>query len=185
MNYEKKKVLVAVSEGVKALNGQYLIEKYASNSSNDAFGHIQLGGCSSIITNIVSKNLNLPTRSIELNLPQRCASHIASKTDINEAFACGKKAVKFAISGKSNLMVSMHRLNSKKYKIDYKEFPLNKVANQIKYFPNEWIINGNDIANEFIIYSLPLIQGETKQEVVNGLPRFCKLKKEKVNIKKD
>lgn len=179
--YKKnKKVLVAISEGLKDENGKYLIEKYANNSSNDAFGHIQLGGCAAILTNIVDANLHISTRSIELNLPQRCASHIASKTDVNEAFNCGKTAVKLAVNGNSNLMVSMQRVESKSYKIEYKGTLLSDIANQIKYFPADWIINGDDISNEFINYALPLIQGEIKAKKVNGLPSFTKLNKEKV-----
>lgn len=176
---KKQKVLVAVSEGIKDENGEYIVKKYAQNIENDAFGHVQLGGCSSILANIVSQKLNISTRSIELNLPQRCASHISSLTDINEAYNCGKHAVELAINGNSNYMVTMIRNNTENYKITYGKTLLSEVANSIKYFPTNWIINGCDISNEFIEYSLPLIRGNMKTKTQNGLPIFATLKKVK------
>ena len=152
--------------GGKALeNGEYIVKKYAQNIENDAFGHVQLGGCSSILANIVSQKLNISTRSIELNLPQRCASHISSLTDINEAYNCGKHAIELAINGNSNYMVTMIRNNTENYKITYGKTLLSEVANSIKYFPTNWIINGCDISNEFIEYSLPLIRGNMKTKI--------------------
>ena len=175
-----KKVLVVISEGIKDSSGKYLVEKYAINNTNDAFGHVQLGGCGAVLTGLVSSKLNINTRSIELNLPQRCASHISSKTDIMEAFNCGKEAVKLAVNNHTGVMVSMQRKPGKKYQIEYVGKPLNEIANEIKYFPSEWIINGNDISNEFVSYALPLIQKEMKNYKWNSLPRFAKLKKENV-----
>lgn len=178
---KEQKVLVAVSEGIKDETGEYIVKKYALNTSSDAFGHIQLGGVSSILANIVSEKLNLSTRNIELNLPQRCASHCASLTDIKEAYNCGKHAVKLAVLGNSNYMVTMKRNQSNKYNISYDKTDLSSVANSIKYFPQEWIIDGCDISKEFIDYALPLIQGTLKTNNKDGLPVFANLKKIKVN----
>ena len=80
---KKKKVLVAVSEGIKTANGEYLL-KYRHFKSADSFGHLQLGGVAQVLCEIVGEHLHLPVRSIELNLPQRCAACILSKTDVED-----------------------------------------------------------------------------------------------------
>ena len=112
-------------------------------------------------------------RAIELNLPQRCASHIASLTDVKEAQNCGKNAVKYALKGKTGVMVGMVRKNGK---ISYQTTSLTKVANFIKEFPNSWIIDGCDISDEYVEYALPLIQGESSPKFKNGLPVYYKIK---------
>ena len=130
--YDKKQhALVAISEGIKDKDGKYILE-YNASGNEDAFGHLQLGGVAQVLTTFVKEKLNLPNRSIELNLPQRCASHIASKTDIDEAFNCGVKAVEFMLQGESGMMVSMNRNNSLEYSISYQVTPLSGIANQVK-----------------------------------------------------
>ena len=171
--YDKKqKVLVAVSEGIKDKDDNYIL-KYRNFNNNDSFGHMQLGGVALVLSEMVSTRLGISVRAIELNLPQRCASHIASLTDVKEAQNCGKNAVKYALKGKTGVMVGMVRKNGK---ISYQTTSLTKVANFIKEFPNSWIIDGCDISDEYIEYALPLIQGESSPKFKNGLPVYYKIK---------
>ena len=164
--YKKNKmVLVAVSEGIKDKDGNYIL-KYRSFNNDDAFGHLQLGGVALVLSEIVNKELGYQVRAIELNLPQRCAMHIASLKDINEAYKCGVEAVKAMLNKKSGYMVCLN---------DYTLEPLDKIATKVKYFPIEWIINGNDISSEYYNYALPLIQGEVKLKYKNGIPYYKKL----------
>ena len=173
--YEKKrKVLVAVSEGIIDKNGKYILN-YHSSSEGDAFGHLQLGGVASVLANTVNQQLKLPVRAIELNLPQRCASHLASLTDVTEAKKCGVIGVKQALKNKTDVMISMQRVDD--YKIKYTTKPLGSIANKVKCFPTEWIINGNSISEEYTKYALPLIKGESYPKYKNGLPIFAKIDK--------
>ena len=171
---KKKKVLVAVSEGIKDKDGEYILN-YQSSKEGDAFGHLQLGGVALVLSNTVSNELHLPVRAIELNLPQRCAAHLASLTDVKEAYKCGAFGVKSALKGKTGYMVSMERVQE--YKIKYTLKPLHLIAEQVKAFPTKWIINNNSISKEFLDYVLPLIKGESYPKYVNGLPVFAKIDK--------
>ena len=171
---KKKKVLVAVSEGIKDKDGEYILN-YQSSKEGDAFGHLQLGGVALVLSNTVSSELHLPVRAIELNLPQRCAAHLASLTDVKEAYKCGAFGVKSALKGKTGYMVSMERVQE--YKIKYTLKPLHLIAEQVKAFPTKWIINNNSISKEYLDYVLPLIKGESYPKYVNGLPVFAKIDK--------
>ena len=171
---KKKKVLVAVSEGIKDLDGEYILN-YQSTKEGDAFGHLQLGGVAKVLSNAVSRKLHLPVRAIELNLPQRCAAHLASLTDVKEAYKCGAFGVKSALKGKTGYMVSMERVQE--YKIKYTLKPLDLIAEKVKAFPTKWIINNNSISKEYLDYVLPLIKGESYPKYVNGLPVFAKIDK--------
>ena len=163
--YKKnKKVLVAVSEGIKDKNNKYLLA-YREFNNDDAFGHLQLGGVALVLSEIVNKRLGYPIRAVELNLSQRCAMHIASLKDVNEAYNCGVYAVKAMLDKKSGYMVTLN---------DYYLEPLDNIATKVKPFPKEWIINGNDISNKYYDYALPLIQGEVKIEYRNGIPYYKK-----------
>lgn len=173
--YKKnKKVLVAISEGIRDKFGEYIL-KYRSFNNNDSFGHLQLGGVSLILCEIVNERLGLSTRAIELNLPQRCASHLTSLADYKEAANCGKWAVKYALKGKTGMMISMKRVSN--YKIKYECVDLSKVASFVKGFPKEWIVNNNDISDSYLEYALPLIKGETKPNFNQGLPIHKKIKR--------
>ena len=169
---KKQKVLVAVSEGIKDKDDNYIL-KYRNFNNNDSFGHLQLGGVAEVLAEIVGQKLGYSVRAIELNLPQRCASHIASLTDVKEALNCGKHAVRYALKNKTGVMIGMVRQNGK---ILYKTVPLSKVANFVKEFPKEWIIDGCDISDEYTKYALPLIQGESMPKFKNGLPIHYKIK---------
>lgn len=175
---EKNSGLIVVSEGIKDTNGKYITELF-KEATKDSFGHTQLGGTASILASYVNKELKIKVRHIELSLIQRSAQHLASKVDIEEAYTAGIKAVQYACSGETDKMVAFERdKNSKVYKINYKLIPLEYAANTEKKIPLEWInADSASLKNEFIEYALPLIQGELKAPLVNGLPRFANLKK--------
>ena len=117
-------------------------------------------------------------RGIELSLLQRCAAHCASGTDIEEAFMSGKTAVEQMIAGVTDKMVGFECDRTNGYTCKAKLFDLSDVANFEKKFPAEWITpEGNNVTEDFVKYAMPLIQGETKLEKVDGLPRFARLKK--------
>lgn len=175
-----KNVLIAVSEGVTDKDGK-LISQYSLSKADspDAFGHVQLGGLASVLATFVKARTKAKVRGIELSLLQRCASHCASLTDIEEAFSAGKVAVESAVRGETGKMVAFQRsYPGGNYVCNTVLIPLKEVANKEKKFPLEWIASsGNDITREFIDYSLPLIQGEPERKLLNSLPRYAKLKK--------
>jgi len=172
-------VIVAVSEGIKDKDGRYISE-YGSDlaKTKDAFGHAQLGGLAATLANIVKQKTGAKVRGIEFSLLQRCAAHIASLTDVNEAYMAGQAAVQNAVNGVTDKMVAFERAEGPEYKCNIKLIDLTDVANTEKKIPREWINKeGNGLTEDFIKYALPLIQGESKPPVENGLPRFAKLKK--------
>jgi 6-phosphofructokinase len=173
------KVIVAVSEGIKDKDGRYISE-YGSNLAKrkDAFGHAQLGGLAATLAGIVQDKTGAKVRGIEFSLLQRCAAHLASLTDVNEAFMAGQAAVQFAVQGITDKMVAFERAEGPEYKCNIKLINLTEVANKEKKVPAEWINkDGTGITDDFIKYALPLIEGESRPPIENGLPRFAKLKK--------
>ncbi len=170
------KCIAVVSEGIKLADGRYVGEFKAS--ATDLFGHAQLGGVCNTLSTIIKERTGIKVRGIEFSLMQRCAAHIASKTDIEETFTAGREAVKAAVAGETDKMVCYERKAGDAYEIEYKLLPLELAANTEKTVPQEWIINnGTGISDEYIKYALPLIQGETEGPKVDGLPRFAQLKK--------
>lgn len=173
----EKKVIIAVSEGVKTKDGRYIPE-LVGEVSVDAFGHKQMGGTASVLADYLKKEIGCKVRGIELSLMQRCAAHLASKTDVDESFLSGQTAVRCAVDGMTDFMVGFQRPESGPYKCEIKLIPLNDVANTEKTIPREWINDdGNFVRQEFIDYVLPLIQGESIIAREDGLPRFARLKK--------
>ena len=171
------KVLVAVSEGIHYADGSFVSE--AKTSATDGFGHAQLGGLASMLANLVKARTGAKVRGIELSLLQRCAAHMASATDIEEACAAGRKAVEEAVKGTSGYMVAFKRnMDSGVYRCELELLPLSSVANYEKKVPLEWINEEhNGLKHEFIDYVLPLIQGEPKLPLEHSLPRYARLKK--------
>jgi 6-phosphofructokinase 1 len=181
---EKGKVLVAVSEGIKTKEGKYLPELFQDNLKTDAFGHAQLGGTAQVLAQELSNRIPVKVRAIEFSLLQRCAAHLASKVDVTEAFNAGRRAVKAAVKGSSDKMVGFKRISSNPYKIKYVLLPLKLAANTEQKVPLEWILpDGSGMSQAFIDYALPLIQGDDKAKLVDGLPRFAQLKKIRVQKK--
>jgi 6-phosphofructokinase len=178
------KCIVAVSEGIQDKDGKFISE-YGSNiaQSKDSFGHAQLGGLAATLAAFVKEKTGAKVRGIEFSLLQRCAAHAASETDIEESFMAGKVAVEQAIAGVTDKMVAFERVSQDPYKCEPKLIGLTEVANVEKKVPREWINEeGNGILLPFIEYALPLIQGETKLEKEQGLPRFAKLKKVRATV---
>lgn len=171
------KAIIVVSEGIKTADGKYVGEFMAS--STDLFGHAQLGGVGAMLANILKEETGVKVRPIEFSLIQRCAAHLASKVDVEEAFACGEAAVKAAVSGVTDKMVVLKRVASgKDYKAETELVDLSLAANTEKTLPRDWLNEAGNYPNEkFIEYALPLIQGDSKAPLEDGLPRFAKLKK--------
>ena len=171
------KVLVAVSEGIHYADGSFVSE--AKTSATDGFGHAQLGGLASLLAEIIRQHTGAKVRGIELSLLQRCGAHLASQTDIDEAFGAGREAVMQAVSGTTGKMVAFEReYIDGKYHCKMALLPLSSVANYEKKVPLEWInADGNGLKHEFIDYVLPLIQGEPKLPLEHSLPRYARLKK--------
>ena len=174
---EKGMVLVAVSEGIHYADGRFVSE--AKTSATDGFGHAQLGGLAAMLAEMVKERTGAKVRGIELSLLQRCGAHLASATDVNEAFTAGKTAVEAAVRGVTGKMVAFKRVYvDGKYTCEMELLPLSSVANYEKKVPLEWINEEhNGLKHEFIDYVLPLIQGEPKLPLENSLPRYARLKK--------
>jgi len=175
---QKGKCLVAVSEGIRLPDGTYVSQ--AKVSASDGFGHAMLGGLAAFLADVVHRDMGAKVRGIELSLLQRCSAHIASQTDIDEAYAAGVYAVEQATEGKTGMMVGFDRRGERSgYECVMTLSPLEIVANKVKKVPASWIdVQNHTVTSEFIDYVLPLIQGESKRVVENGLPRFAKLRKE-------
>ena len=170
------KCIAVVSEGIKFADGKYVGEFKAS--STDLFGHAQLGGVCNVLASVIKAETGLKVRGIEFSLMQRCAAHLASKTDIEETFRAGREAVRAAVGGETDKMVCYERKAGDAYEIEYKLLPLELAANTEKTVPKEWIINdGTGLSEDYVKYALPLIQGDAKAPLVDGLPRFAQLKK--------
>ena len=171
------KCIAVVSEGIKLANGRYVGEFTASKT--DLFGHAQLGGVGQMLANVIKEKTGIKTRAIELSLMQRCGAHLASKVDVEEAFGAGAEAVKAAVSGETDKMVCFERdMSTGHYVCKYKLLPLELAANTEKTVPLDWITdNGTALSDKFVEYALPLIQGDAKAPLEDGLPRFAKLKK--------
>ena len=174
---QKNSVLIAVSEGIHYADGSFVSE--AKASATDGFGHAQLGGLAARLAQALKEREHAKVRGIELSLLQRAGAHLASQTDIDEAFAAGKMAVEAAIAGETGKMVALMReIVDGKYTCRMELIPLADVANYEKKVPVEWIVpEGNNVTQDFIDYALPLIQGVPEIPVENGLPRYARLKK--------
>lgn len=176
--YKKNgKVLIAVSEGIHYADGSFVSE--AKTSATDGFGHAQLGGLAVMLAQKLKEHTGAKVRGIELSLLQRCGAHLASLTDIEEAYGAGKAAVEAAVGGETGKMVAFEReMVDGKYVCKCKLVPLASVANYEKKVPAEWINETeNGLKREFIDYLLPLIQGEPEVPRENSLPRYARLRK--------
>jgi len=171
------KCMVVVSEGIKNAEGKYVGEFVASKT--DLFGHAQLGGVGQMLADLVKQELGVKVRAIEFSLLQRCAAHLASKVDVEEAFASGAYAVKAALEGETDKMVILKRdYESAEYKCEPALMDVALAANTEKKIPLEWILPaGKGLSQEYVDYALPLIQGDSKAPLEDGLPRFAHLKK--------
>ena len=164
-----KAVIVAVSEGITAGG--------VTSEVVDAFGHKYLSGVGKWLEGYTKEHIGCKVRSIELNVMQRCSSHIVSLTDLNEAERIGREAVKAALTyGESGVMMAFRRISNNPYRVEIVTADISKIANQEKKFPREWINpEGNNVTVDALNYFLPLIQGEPQLEFRNGIPVHFRL----------
>jgi 6-phosphofructokinase len=164
--------VIAVSEGIKRPDGEFL----SASGLKDVFGHAQLGGVAPIITNLIGAKLGYKCHWAVADYLQRSARHIASETDVQQAYAVGRAAVEFAIAGRNAVMPAIRRLSDSPYRWDIIEVPLSAVASQEKLLPAEFIsTDGFGITEAARRYLAPLIAGEAYPPFKNGLPDYVRL----------
>ncbi len=171
------RAVIVVSEGTKNADGTYIAEQ-KGDFAKDAFGHTQLGGAANYIKELVEREVKVKARFAIPSTIQRNGIHFASLTDSKEAYLAGKRAVELAVQGVSGKMVTLERVSDDPYLCRTGEAKLADVANGEKYLPREWISDdGFFVTDEFIKYARPLIQGEVRPFIEDGLPKFIRFKK--------
>ena len=163
-------VVVAISEGARLADGTYLGAS-AQSGVTDVFGHAYLSGTGKALELATKAKLGCKVRSVELNILQRCASHIASKTDIDESLIVGAAAVDAAVNGVTGKMMVFKRISDDPYKVVCDSEDIQKIANKVREVPRDYINDrGNYVTDECLRYIAPLIQGECDIRYQNGLP---------------
>lgn len=164
--------VVVASEGLKNNDGNL----YAASDSKDSFGHTQLGGLAPKLAQLINNELKLKYHWSVSDYLQRSARHLASKTDLDQAFAVGVHAVKLALSGETGVMPIIKRVSNNPYKWEIGTGDLKDIANLEKTLPKEYISEcGFRITSEGKQYLSPLIQGENYPEFLNGVPKYEQL----------
>lgn len=164
---------VVVSEGTHWPDGRFLAE----TGLKDAFGHSQLGGCAPVVAGMIQEKLGHKYHWGVADYMQRAARHIASKSDVDQAYAMGKAAVQFALQGHNSVMPTIDRISNKPYKWKVGMAPLSKVANVEKMMPDNFISkDGFGITAKCREYLLPLIKGEDYPPYKDGLPKYVRMK---------
>ena len=168
----KSSVVIAVSEGIHVADGKYVCELANENVAVDAFGHKQMSGTAAFLAAQVAAETGLKTRAVEFSTLQRAATHMASLTDINEAFQVGHDAVVAAEEGKTGMMITLDRNGDDPYQCGTSAYDIHAIANVERPVPDEWITEDGIGLNEgYEKYARPLIMGELQPLYVNGLPR--------------
>lgn len=188
---EKNTVVLAISEGIRDKNGEYIS---TTDGGSDIFGHNHLSGAGKTLEHLLKEALGVKVRSIEINVLQRCASHLASRTDLEESVRLGETAHALALAGKTAVMASVKRVSgtgfdgtrpahecvedaSSPYQVAYTSVPVSLVANQVKSVPREWInAEGNDVTDAMVNYLRPLIAGEPHLSYTDGLANYLSTK---------
>lgn len=170
-------VIVCVSEGIHDKKGTFICE-YDNSVGTDTFGHKMLAGCGKYLENLVRNRLGVKARSVELNVSQRCSASMMSATDQKEAIMAGAFGVRAALKGETGKMISYVRTSNLPYRMTLGLEDVNKICNQEKTVPLEWISeDGSDVTEEFYTYALPLIQGTVEIPLgTDGLPVFASRK---------
>ena len=175
---EKGFCVVVVSEGLRFANGKFVGE---SGAAKDAFGHAQLGGVAPVVANLVTSKLGCKNHWAVADYLQRAARHIASATDVEQAYALGRAAVKLAVAGKTAVMPTIVRTSDAPYRWKIGEAKLSKVANVERFMPKSFISkDGFDITPKALRYLTPLIAGEDYPQYKNGVPEYVRLKLQRV-----
>lgn len=166
-----KAVIIAVSEGVTFPDGG------SEDQAKDAFGHTQNAGIGKKLEEYTAKHFQCKVRSIELNVMQRCSSHAASLTDLEESERIGGAAAEFGIEyHQSGIMAAFKRISNNPYRVEIIPCPVQDVANKEKKFPVEWISpEGNNVTVDALNYFLPLIKGEPVLKYKNGIPMHFRI----------
>jgi len=168
---------IVVSEGAKWPDGRFLAEQ----GTKDAFGHAQLGGAAPVVANMIKEATGYKYHWAVADYMQRAARHLASKTDVDQAYAVGQAGVEMALAGDNAIMPAIHRVSNNPYKWEIIKAPLADVANVEKMMPREFISeDGFDITDACREYLLPLIEGEDYPPYQNGLPNYVRLKNQSV-----
>ncbi len=171
---------IVVSEGVRNAEGKFLSDA----GTRDAFGHAQLGGVAPVVAQLVKDRLGYKYHWAVADYLQRAARHIASKVDVEQAYAVGKAAVEFAVQGHNSVMPAIVRTSSRPYRWKIGMAPLEKVANVEKMMPRDYITpDGFHITAKCRQYLAPLIQGEDYPPYEGGLPRYVVLRNRPVRKK--
>lgn len=164
-------VVVAVSEGIRFADGHYVGEG-AQSGAVDAFGHAYLAGAGKVLEQIVKQEIGCKVRSVELNLPQRCAAHLASGTDLAESVGVGRAAVAAAVAGVSGEMMSIERTGDAPYAVRFGHSAIAGIANRVRRVDDAYVnAVGNGMTDAFRTYILPLIRGEAASVWENGIPK--------------
>ncbi len=179
LSEKKSSVVIAVSEGIHLADGRFVCETGHANDYVDAFGHKQLSGSAWTLASQVSSETGLKSRYIEMSTMQRAATHLASLTDINEAFNVGYLACEAAQQGKTGMMITIDAVERNPYQVRYNTYDIHAIANVERPVPQGWIIHdGTDVGEGFLEYARPLIQGELPPLMVNGVPKHLVLKRD-------
>jgi 6-phosphofructokinase 1 len=175
----EKFCLVVVGEGLVDADGNYV----TADATTDAFGHARLGGVGEYLREIVEAQIpGVKTRVASPGIAQRAAAHCSSKTDNDEAFLAGQAAVRAAIAGESDKMITLVRGETDHYTCETGLAPLGETANNVKKLPREWINeDGISMNFQFLRYAQPLIQGEVVVPYDTGLPAFATLQRERID----
>ena len=171
---KKNNVIVVVSEGVHHSDGTFLFD--AKSVAIDTFGHLATqSGTAQYLSQLTKDRLNVKSRGIELNTLQRCASHAASKVDLDEAEALGAAGVEAALQGKTGVMVGVHRISSNPYVTEIRTTPVANVANEVKLVPQDMIAeDGFNVTRAALNYLRPLVAGVEEPISTDGLPCFIR-----------
>ena len=177
LQQSKPNVIIAASEGVKTAEGVYLCDLVSTAGQLDAFGHkAVLSGTSRYLSELIHKRLNCKSRAIEFSTLQRCASHLASRTDVTEAYAAGGAAAAAAFAGETGRMIALKRIGNAPYQCITESVDVQQVANLEKKVPPDWIApDGMQVTPAFEEYARPLILDELTPIYVNGTPRHVHL----------
>lgn len=169
---EKNNVIVVVSEGVHHADGSFLFD--AKSVAIDTFGHLAAqSGTAAYLSQLTKDQPGVKSRGIELNTLQRCASHAASKVDLDEAEVLGAAGVEAVLQGKTGVMVGVHRISDVPYVTEICTTPVAEVANKVKLVPREMISeDGFNVTDAALTYLRPLVAGMEEPISSDGLPRF-------------
>lgn len=174
---QMKSVVVAVSEGARRPDGSLMAQPPTSAIKLDAFGHESaLSGASRYLASVVAERLGVKTRAVEFSTLQRCANHMASRVDLDEAYALGGMAVRAAFEGQTGVIPAIRRISDQPYVTEYLMVKIADVANRERKVPLDWIRkDGMGVTDDFVRYARPLVQGEVSPLFVDGLPHHIQM----------